>query len=452
MTATPETALDWEGYVKSLDTPAKFAEAQNSGEFTKNLKAYVNARNAERDELFEQLKVQNEAVLTEFLKNNAATFPKDTKLDLDYTKTRNQFDGVYNNSRAIGAGLNGKFENKAEFFQAVWHRARPSAEVANKLALSEVANSFSERIPDSGGYLVPEEFRSDILQLALESSLVRSRATVIPMSSLKLSYPAVDDTDHTTSVYGGIQGVWVEEGATIPESQATFAQVKLEAKKLAALAVASNELVRDWGAFGGWINNSLPTAISWFEDLAFISGSGVGKPLGMLSTSNPSLLTIAARSGQGSGTIVWENALDMYSRLLPQSINTAEWWASPDTFVQLATMALSIGTGGSAVWLTDGHGRPQLTLLGLPVRMTEKVPSALGTQGDLNLVDPKMYLIGDRQTMTVESSAHVRFTSDQTVYRCIERVDGQPWLLGPVTPQNNSATLSSFINLSSTRT
>lgn len=452
MTATPETVLDWEGYVKSLDTPEKFVKAQNSGEFATNLKAYVNAKNKERDELFEQLKVQNEAVLTQFIKDNAGSFPKDTKLDLDYTKTRNQFDGVYNNSRAIGAGLNGKFQNKAEFFQAVWHRSRPDQETRNKLDLAEVANSFSERIPDSGGYLVPEEFRSDILQLALETAIVRPNATIIPMSSLKLSYPAVDDTDHTNYVYGGIQGVWVEEGATIPESQATFAQVKLEAKKLAALAVASNELVRDWSAFGGWINTSLPRAISWFEDLAFISGSGVGKPLGMLNSSNPALIVAAARAGQGANTIVWENALDMYARLLPQSLNTAEWWVSPDTFVQLATMALSVGTGGSAVWLVDAHGRPQLTLLGLPVRMTEKVPSALGTQGDINLVDPKMYLIGDRQTMTVESSAHARFTSDQTVYRCIERVDGQPWLLGPVTPQNNSATLSSFISLNSTRT
>jgi len=452
MTAKPETVLDWEGYVKGLDTPEKFVAAQNSGEFAKNLKSYVNAKNAERDELFEQLKVQNEAVLTEFIKNNKGSFDGASKLDLNYMSSKNQFDGVYNNSRAIGAGLNGKFANKAEFFQAVWHRARPDAETRAKLDLAEIANSFSERVPDSGGYMVPEEFRSDILQLALETSLVRPSATIIPMSSLKLSYPAVDDTDHTTSVHGGIQGVWVEEGATIPESQATFAQVKLEAKKLAALAVASNELVRDWGAFGGWINNSLPRAISWFEDLAYISGSGVGKPLGMLSASNPALLVAAARAGQGASTIVWENALDMYARLLPQSINTAEWWVSPDAFVQLATMALSVGTGGSAVWLVDGHGKPQLTLLGLPVRMSEKVPAALGSQGDFNLVDPKMYLIGDRQTMTVESSAHVRFTSDQTVFRCIERVDGQPWLLGPVTPQNNSASLSSFITLNGTRT
>src|SRR3546814_6777044 len=76
-------------------------------------------------------------------------------------------------------------------------------------------------------------------------------------------------------------------------------------------------------------------------------------------------------------------------------------------------MALTVGTGGSAVWLTDGTGAPTLTLLGRPVIMTEKAPGALGDVGDLSFVDLGMYLIGDRQMMTVDSSEHVKFTSDK---------------------------------------
>src|SRR3546814_9480359 len=82
------------------------------------------------------------------------------------------------------------------------------------------------------------------------------------------------------------------------------------------------------------------------------------------------------------------------------------------TFVELATMALTVGTGGSAVWLTDGTGVPTLTLLGRPVIMTEKAPGALGDVGDLSFVDLGMYPIGDRQMMTVDSSEHVKFTSE----------------------------------------
>lgn len=445
--AKPTTPKEWEEYVNKFDTPEKFANAFKDGSFKENLKAYTSSQNKTMEDLNAQVNEQVQMAMAEFAKNNGLV--KNSKIDMDYTRIRPKFDGVYNNERAVGAGLNSVFANKAEFFQAVWHNANPNSDTAKKL---QTVRDYSERIPSDGGYLVPEEFRSDILQLSLETALVRPKATIVPMSSLKLSYPSIDDSSHTASVYGGIIGYWVEEGAEIPESSATFGAVKLEAKKLAALANVPNELVRDWTAFGGWINTSLPRAVAWFEDLAFTGGHGVGKPLGILNSANPALVVVAARSGQGANTIVWENVLDMYARLLPQSIATAEWWVGPDTFVQLATMALVVGTGGSAVWLTDGVGRPQLTLLGLPVRMTEKVPSALGTQGDINLVDPAMYLIGDRQTMTVESSEHAKFTSDRTVFKCIERVDGQPWLLSPVTPQNGSATLTSFLQLSSTRT
>jgi HK97 family phage major capsid protein len=192
---------------------------------------------------------------------------------------------------------------------------------------------------------------------------------------------------------------------------------------------------------------TLPAAMGFYEDLDFLSGNGVGAPLGALHSSNTALVSVTAASGQAANTIVWENVIAMYARMLPSSLNTAVWVASPDTFAQLATMALSIGTGGSAVWLTDGRGAPVLTLLGRPVIMTEKAPAALGSVGDLSFVDFSMYLIGDYQTLTIDSSPHVKFTSDKTTFRAIARNDGRPWLQSPLTPHNNSASLSPFVQL-----
>src|SRR3546814_16142637 len=87
----------------------------------------------------------------------------------------------------------------------------------------------------------------------------------------------------------------------------------------------------------------------------------------------------------------------MYARMLPSSLERAVWIASPDTFVELATMALTVGTGGSAVWLTDGMGAPPLTLLGRPDIMQETAPGALGDVGALSFVDLGMYHLGERQ-------------------------------------------------------
>jgi HK97 family phage major capsid protein len=113
----------------------------------------------------------------------------------------------------------------------------------------------------------------------------------------------------------------------------------------------------------------------------------------------------------------------------------------------LATMALNVGVGGSAVWIPDAHGAPQLTLLGCPVILSEKAPGVLGAQGDISFVDLGYYLIGDRQQMSLESSEHVGFRNDTTDFRIIQRNDGRPWLQSAITPQNGGPTMSPFVQL-----
>ena len=69
-----------------------------------------------------------------------------------------------------------------------------------------------------------------------------------------------------------------------------------------------------------------------------------------------------------------------------------------------------------------------LTLLGRPVIMSEKTPGILGDKGDLSLVDWSFYLLGIRDNLMIDTSDHVKFTSDQTTVRAIARNDGRPWL------------------------
>jgi HK97 family phage major capsid protein len=133
--------------------------------------------------------------------------------------------------------------------------------------------------------------------------------------------------------------------------------------------------------------------------------------------------------------------------MLPSSLNTAVWVVAPDTFPELATMALSVGTGGSAIWLNNGASGPPMTILGRPVIVSEKAKK-LGDAGDVNFMDFGYYLIGDRQAMQAQSSPHYKFANDKTAFRIIERVDGRPWLQSAITPQNGStATLSPFVKI-----
>lgn len=347
--------------------------------------------------------------------------------------------GIAYNKRAVGVALDKEFQDTADFMLSIWHR-----NLAGEERWRKIRNDYSSIDPAAGGFLVPEILRSELLRLALETALVRPRARVIPMDSARVPFPAIDVTSHASSLFGGIVGSWTEQGASIAESEAKFGQIVLDAKKLAAYCEVPNELLQDSIiSFAAFVDQIYPEAIAWFEDDAFLTGNGVGQPLGVLNS--PAVISVTAETAQVAATIVWENIVKMFSRMLPASLGRAVWVANINTFPQLATLSLAVGTGGSAIWLNNGSDGPPMTILGRPIVFTEKLPT-VGTVGDLMFVDFGYYLIGDRQQMRAESSPHVKFQNDLTAYRVTERVDGRGWLQSALTPKAGS-TLSPFIGL-----
>lgn len=354
-----------------------------------------------------------------------------------------------NNPRAIGATLDAEFSGPnamADYFGLIWHNANRDASAQTKL--HKIRNAFSSTEGAGGGFLIPEVLRSEVLRQSLETSVVRPRARIVPMESLRVSFPAIDSTSNASSVHGGIVSYWEEEGANHTDSAPEFQAITLQARKLVTYTTVPNELMSDSpAALNMFISELFPEALSFDEDDALLGGNGVGKPLGVLHSDNNGIITVAAEAGQAAGTIYWENIIKMYSRMLPQSIGRAVWVVSTDVFPELATMALNVGTGGVPVWLPDGTGAPTLTLLGRPVIVTEKTPAALGTQGDISFVDFGFYLVGDRQMMSASSSEHVAFNSDKTAFKIVSRVDGRPWLQNAITPRNGADTLSPYVQL-----
>jgi HK97 family phage major capsid protein len=136
----------------------------------------------------------------------------------------------------------------------------------------------------------------------------------------------------------------------------------------------------------------------------------------------------------------------MYAKLLPISQSRAIWVYSPSVIPQL----LQLKDGANrAIFISIDQGAvkmPVWKLLGLPAYATEKLP-ALGTKGDLLLIDPALYVIGDRMQIEIAASEHVNFLKNQMTWRVVERVDGQPWLEKPITLQDASTQVSPFVVL-----
>jgi HK97 family phage major capsid protein len=419
------------------------ADAEAFGEFITN---YARSVLDTDKGIAQQIKDEAGKVFADMLRENGTDVPdalKGATPIIDSTTDPAAKRYRLNNPKAMGATLDGTFDSLAEFFQTAWFQNADRPEYAENR--EKIRNAFQSDVPAAGGFLVPEEFRSELLRVALETSIVRPRARTIPMSTARVAIPSIDSTSNATTVYGGIVGAWTEEAATMSATEATFGRTVLDAKKLTAYAEVPNELLADSAiSFQALVDDIYPEALGFFEDVAFCTGSGAGEPQGF--TNAAAEVAVAKETGQTADTIVWENIVKCYARMLPGSLGRAVWVANIDTFPELATMALSVGTGGSAIWLNNGAEGPPMTILGRPVIFTEKV-ATLGDVNDINLVDFGYYLIGDRQAMSVASSEHANFSSDVTAYRIIERVDGRPWLNSAITPQTGSNTLSPFVTV-----
>jgi HK97 family phage major capsid protein len=120
-------------------------------------------------------------------------------------------------------------------------------------------------------------------------------------------------------------------------------------------------------------------------------------------------------------------------------------------FITQSAMADLIQLNGPAanpsyIWVPNAAEGVPGYLLGMPVVWTEKCP-LIGTAGDVILADWRYYLIGDRQATTVESTQYDRWEYDETSWRAVHRVDGQPWLSLPLTYQDGTTQVSPFVIL-----
>lgn len=302
-----------------------------------------------------------------------------------------------------------------------------------------IANAWSERVPSGGGFLVPEQLRAQVMAY-VSPPVVRPHAMVLPMGSLRLGVPMLDNPSQQSGkqALGGLTFAFTQDGAPVASSNPEFGLALLEARKLAALVSVPNELASDAaGALGDFINRVVAIGYAWAEDDAFIAGTGSGGPQGILSAECAITVSRAA-----VGTVSAPDVAGMLSALHPAAlaagmmpgVTDIGWLISQSLIAKLLQMYLVPG-GGTATsgaptelpdWLSLGDGHQVgPSILGLPAVVTDHQPAA-GTQGDLALADLRHYLIGDRAELTVErSAAGSGFVTDISNYLIKARVDGR---------------------------
>ena len=289
-------------------------------------------------------------------------------------------------------------------------------------ALNEEGKAMTEGTAAQGGYLVrPQVERQLVLARELDNVL---RGLC---SSLNVTTNAIQLDQLGISTTAG----WVAELATKPESTAmTLASITASVFTAAGLATISNQLLADSNpAVDQLATADLAKRLVALEETAFLNGTGSGQPLGILQTP-----------GVGTTTVGTTDIPTLVTAILTAiaSVETNHGAPSailmhPRTWTRIITATTSAGIfymGPANATLPDyrsprtAQNGPVKFLWGYPVITTNRMPTNLGggTESRVIVGDFREALILDRQGITVDESAHVYFTTNQTVFRAEERV------------------------------
>jgi len=348
----------------------------------------------------------------------------------------------------------GAFKSWGEFLYAVgtWHK---TGQADNRLvtfyedapkqgAGPSQGKDLVEAIGASGGFLVPTEYLAELQAAQAEMGIVRGRATVIPMRRRQIDIPVLDQTGTTSGVphwFGGMAFYWGEEATEKTESDPSFRKIALVAHKLYGYTRAGDELLDDSAiSLEAFLSGPMGMVggVAWHEDYAFIQGTGAGQPLGVINAGATINVARAA-----AGAIGYADLANMMENFLPSGRGV--WVITQSAMADLIQLSGPAGNA-SYVWQPNARDGVPGYLLGFPVIWSEKCPR-IGTAGDVILADWLYYLIGDRQATTVESTKFDRWRWDETSWRVVHRVDGQPWLSAPLTYQDGTTQVSPFVIL-----
>lgn len=360
-----------------------------------------------------------------------------------------------------------KFASFAEQLQAVARAEKGGfvdprlvGERSNGTIIQAGATGMSESIGPDGGFLVQTDFAGTLMQNMWDQGEITSRIrriTVGPNSN-GITMNGIDEVSRANgSRWGGVQSFWTAEAGLKTASQPRFKKIKMELDKLTALVYATDELLQDTDALQSYLSQVVQDEMDFRVEDAIINGAGAGAPLGILNSG--ALITVAKDTSQASGTLLSSNFAKMWARLPPRSRANAVWLINSDVepllwalYMPIKNVAGTENVGGIAtpiVFSPPGtNGNQYGTLMGRPVIPVEYC-AALNTPGDIILADLSQYLGIDKGGMTTDSSIHVRFIYDETVFRFVYRFNGQPIFTTPVTPYRGNTIQSPFVVLGS---
>lgn len=306
------------------------------------------------------------------------------------------------------------------------------------------SNYGNEGSGADGGYQIPPEFSQNVVQTAYnQNDSFVPMTDNTPIGGNGMVFPVDETTPWGSS---GIKAFWADEGGAPTDSKIKLDPAQLRLKKLLCLIPLTEELMADAPAIGGYVQRKVPEAIAFKTNEALWEGSGAGRPKGFFN-AQALRVTVSKETGQAADTIVGPNISKMRARMAARSWRRAIWQINNDCLPQLDALAYFTDATNAAIYKPEGGRFGYGTLLGRDVMVTDFNPT-VGDLGDIALVDWGMYrTITKAGGMETAQSMHFWFDRGLNAFRVTFRIDGQPSITQPVTPNKGAASLSPLVIL-----
>lgn len=380
------------------------------------------------------------------------------------SKTGAKHDVSVGNSR-VAYDPKGGFGSAGEYFRDVAKAGmRDGGGPSQTLQLWAKASLGSDTVSQEavgadGGFLVPSEFRDQIMSRVMGEDSIAARADLYTMQRNAMAVPDDETTPWQTT--GGVLANWEGETGEYDQSKIRLKYKELRLRKLTALVPVTEELLEDATAIESYVSRKASEKIDFKLGEAIFRGNGSGQPLGFLNSG--ALITVPKETNQVDHTVIQANIEKMWERMYAPYRANAVWFVNHTVERELVrlsfigrddTGATDDGSGntygGVSTYIQPGGLRdnPHGTLYGRPVIVTQHT-AAVGEVGDIVLAAMDQYWLGMKAGgIDAQSSIHLWFDQDAVAFKFRMRVDGQPWLSAPITPRDSAATtMSSFVTL-----
>ena len=274
----------------------------------------------------------------------------------------------------------------------------------------QVSDVLSEGVDANGGYLVPEEYDSRLIDTLTEENIMR-----------KLGHTITTSGEHKINIAATKPAAaWIDEGGALSFGDATFAQINLDAHKLHVAVKVTEELLYD-NAFGleSYIIEQFGKALSNAEEDAFLNGDGKGKPLGIFAETGGGTVGVTAASATA---ITADEIINLVYSLKRPYRKNAKFIMNDQTIAALRKLK---DNNGAYLWQPSLQAGKVDRLFGYEVYTSPYVPTITAGKPVIAFGDFSYYNIGDRGTRSFAELKELYAGNGMVGFVAKERVDGK---------------------------